>query len=119
MFDYYNIFISPEEYKSLKNLEGLTGEQAYKKYGYKRDEKVSCEFDLGCQYKLTVSMVIPDKDEDTVQADAVIYNIQNDMYFDAEEYSDSILGLWCFGTDAGELCVNLKIKETKNAGKGM
>ena len=59
MFDYYNIFISPEDYESLKKLEGLTGDQAYEKYGYKRDEKISCEFDLGCQYKLTVSMIIP------------------------------------------------------------
>lgn len=119
MFEYYNIVISPENYKSLKNLEGLTGEQAYEKYGYKRDEKISCEFDLGCQYKLTVSMIIPDKEEDTVQADAVIYDIQNDTYFDAEGSSDSILGLWCFGTDAGELCVNLKIKGTKDADKGV
>ena len=94
----YNISISEEDYKPFQELENLTGEECYQKFGLKCDEGHGDNFVLDNRFTIYLSQTVTFQEELTTQAYASLEDKWLDKWYDCFECDDTVLGEWWFTT---------------------
>lgn len=103
-----NILISKKEMSFINYLLHLTGNEIYRKYGYKRDETITHTAKFPNGIEADIKLVICEEEE-TPYTEGVLFH--NGFELTHTDPDDAYTGEWYFEHDGIEYIVNVLTEE--------